>query len=232
MTLLNKKEEGTLSGFAVDGDGRVGLIGCYHTLNNPPGQSVETEVVVPIDGYKTTIVADVVQKNVDPNDTKSVDCAFALLREPMVSEWYLCTGPYRPVNGKIKHSTLVNRWDENETMKFYFRGSKSRKIITATIISCHHTLRHDNKEYYNVLVLRLQEPLSDGDSGALVVTEEGDKAVGIIFARETIANVDRALAASVEDVEKSLQVCLVKRLTKLQYAKDFQNASSQTDHEQ
>ena len=149
----------------------------------------------------------------DPTDT--IDCAFAVLRQPMVSEWDLCTGPYRPVHEKIKYNTLENCWEENnEEMKFYFRGLTSGRMTT-TITSCHHTLRHDDFMYHNLLVL--QEPSSDGDSGALVVTEEGDKAIGIIFARKTINNVERALAASIEDVEKSLPVFLVKRLTELQY---------------
>ena len=72
MTLLNKEEKGTLSGFAVDGDGRVGLIGCYHTLNNPLGHNVETRVVVPTNGrYEKIIVADVIkqEKNADPSNT-------------------------------------------------------------------------------------------------------------------------------------------------------------------
>ena len=47
--------------------------------------------------------------------------------------------------------------------------------------------------------------------------EEGDKAVGIMFACKNIDNVDRGLAASIEHVEEFLQMCLVKRrFTELQ----------------
>ena len=46
-----------------------------------------------MDIMKKIIVADVIkqEKNADPSNT--IDCAFAVLRKPMVSEWDLCTGP-------------------------------------------------------------------------------------------------------------------------------------------
>ena len=116
----------------------------------------------------------------------------------------------RPVHGKIKYNTLVDRWDDDETMTFYFTGLKSGRMMETTIISCDYHFKDDEIgfTYHNLLVLK--KPSLDGDSGALVVTEEGDKVVGIIFACKRIDNIEHALAASIEDVEKSLQVCLIK----------------------
>ena len=127
-------------------------------------------------GHEATIVADVVKQgeNADPNNT--IDCAFAVLRKAMVSEWDLCTGPDphpqpqtvtrinrdvfsgcdRPVHGKIKHSTLVSRWDDNEAMTFYFTGLTSGRMKT-TIIYCNYHFKYEGSMYCNLLVLVIRE---------------------------------------------------------------------------
>ena len=218
------KEEtyGTLSCFAVDRDGRVGLIGCYHTLNalNDDDPKTRRKVVVPCcnGAYDKVVVANVTMQ--EHNTTcynHNVDCAFAVLTPCMENHWELWMPQNMSLLGKVKYDTLKHLWENDEGICFFFYGCTSKLTKTA-IKSCDHTERfiYSGHEYRLHNLLRLQAPSQGGDSGALVVMEQGGKAAGIIIGN---CPEEHAIATSIELVENFLQVRLITRATfiELQY---------------
>lgn len=189
MTLWRKETHGTLSCFATDRNGKVGIIGCYHTLKP------DTRVVVPFDGreYDNTgqdhVERDVVANVVVPEYTgysQSVDSAFAIIDQPDAIQWDFWIASDIELRGKINREQLQKRLKDEEEIPVRYRGHKLRPV-KSTLVDIGPLYIIQGRRFRNQLCLK--GPPADGDSGALVVVEDGPaddrrwKAAGIIIAR-------------------------------------------------
>ena len=91
--------------------------------------------------------------------------------------------------------------------KYYGNVSlfKGRGIITGTVISENAAVKIEGQQFYNVL--KLSNVAERGDSGSLIVTENGNQAIGLLFA--STINKTYSYAFPIQNVLDALEVDLV-----------------------
>lgn len=176
-------------------NGKFYLLSCSHVIN---GQThLETPIIQPAGGGSTDEVAKLSTPSIRfKEEGNLVDAAIAeiLVREDLGFENTLPDG--KPIKG-----TAVAR----EGMDVKIIGARSRVTGTIKSIDKEAAVKFGNvkRRFESQLLIKTDEPLEDGDSGAPVLTHD-NKLVGLFFAYTGEGS--EALANRIEIVLKKLSV--------------------------
>ena len=173
MVLKGKQKCGTLGYFAKMGN-EVGIIGNQHYLTCP--ENVKTVMVKHKCVSDHEIAVGTVKHEGDSSYKHGLDCCFAVLNECVRKEIMLTNG--KVVRGVIKDDKQLRDVVDD---RVYFCGSTTNEV-KGFLKSYSYCTKINGIKFKDQI--RLDKPLEGGDSGALVVTEEGDVAVGLIFASD------------------------------------------------